>query len=194
MLWLMSTGLKPHQKAPCRASRPFSISGSARPSFHSLSEASSMRCPAPWKSRPQGLATLSTVSLAFAQPWKPLSAPNAPGLLPSKLSSNLVIERAVSNPSSALALFPQTSRLVAGASTASSHMASCAPVAPRFLLQVGAYAPLGLLASWALPPSTMSFSLSLKDSPRILQPTRGYPHVDPGSQGLPRTWLGSLPS
>jgi len=70
-------------------------------------EASDPRCPANQKCHSQGLATLSVVS-ACLDPWKPLSAPHARGLRPSKLSSSSVILQSVSQLDSALALSSQT--------------------------------------------------------------------------------------
>jgi hypothetical protein len=55
-------------------------------------EASGSRCRDFRKYRPQGLATLTTVS-AYPRPWGPVSAPNALGLRPTELSSFPVIEQ-----------------------------------------------------------------------------------------------------
>jgi hypothetical protein len=102
------------------------------------------------------LATLSTV-LAPYEPWKPLSTPNAPGLLPSKLFSNNVIEGTVSNSSSVLALFQQTlSSLLPALQRLDPTLLAAPLIAPGVLNQVGALAPLGLLTSWAFPQASVA--------------------------------------
>jgi len=65
-----------------RAISPYSVSGLCAPFFHPFSEEASKKlCPTSSMCRPQGLATLSTVSRRYS-PWGCFSAPNAPRLSP----------------------------------------------------------------------------------------------------------------
>jgi len=66
--------------------------------FTPLSRSVHRGCLPRWKSRPQGLATLSTAFSPF-HPRKPLSAPNTPGLRPPKLSSYPMVQSSVSTQS-----------------------------------------------------------------------------------------------
>jgi len=70
---------------------PFSICGSKSPSFRSpLEGESGNRCPDPRKSHPRVWLPFRCV-FQLSNPWKPLSASNAPRLLPSELCSSQVI-------------------------------------------------------------------------------------------------------
>lgn len=85
---------------------PSAFVRSKNPFFHFLSKASGKCWPALQKSPPQGLATLSRMTLF--DPWKPLSASHALGLSPSKLCSAGELKRKFPFSFSVLALFHQT--------------------------------------------------------------------------------------
>jgi hypothetical protein len=80
---------EPPLQAPCRSVPALQHLRIRRTLLFTSSEASRMCCLTSGKSRPQGLATLST-ALSPPNPWKPLSAPNALGLSPSELFSSRV--------------------------------------------------------------------------------------------------------
>lgn len=100
-------------------------------------------------------------------PWKPLSAPNALRLRPSKLCSSHVVDDWFPNRSSALALDYKTSRPCNRASAASSHLRSRAPFcSPEGLAQVRAACFLGLSDLSGFP----AFNPCEKPSPLLTSP------------------------
>lgn len=113
-------------------------------------EASEKRCPAFQKSRTQGLATLSTVS-APLDPWKPLSAPNAPGIRPSELCSFSMIKSTF--PVNSLRSCASLENLPASYRRSSGFLPwkkPCPFSLPGGLVRVGTFALLSFRASQAL--------------------------------------------
>jgi len=119
----------PLHKPLAGTSRPFSMSGPRNPSSH-FSRSVPGTLPCPWKVPPAGFGyPLDGVS--SLDPWQPLSAPNALGLRPSKLSSHTSIEM-WSPTSLPLRRFPIKPRqLDTHASAASSQGMSRVPLRPR---------------------------------------------------------------
>jgi len=119
-------------------------------------------------------------------PWKPFSAPHTLGLLLSKLSSSIAIERKFPFSLSALTLFTQT--LTAWIRRFSGFIPLWKPYPfslPDGLDPVGALAPSGLHTSQALSPSLASHrSFSLEYPPLGVfssDPSRDRFHSPSGS-------------
>jgi len=87
---------------------PIAFIKSRSPFFRLLSKASFARCPASKEDPLSGLATRS-MSIQLLDPWKPLSAPHALGLHPSKLCSSQMIGNKSPCFLSVPALFSKTS-------------------------------------------------------------------------------------
>jgi len=124
--------------------------------------------------------------LKSLNPWKPLSAPHAPGLRPSKLSSSTVIEKVFQLPLSALALsFKTFSALNRRFDGLLSPWKPYPSLQPDGLDPAGALALLGFLTSQALLPSVGSQRrLSPKISLSVLDPLVSRETGSPNSQGL----------
>lgn len=104
-------------------------------------------------------------------PWKPLSAPNALRLRPSKLCSFKVVDEKFPNRLSALALGYKTSRPCNRASASSSHFKSRAPFCfPEGLAQVRTACFLGLSDLSGFPASDPCE----KPSPLLTSPLRCF--------------------
>lgn len=115
----------------------------------------------PYHRKPRSRVWLpSQRALLHINPRRPLSAPNTPGLYPSKLSSKQVIRKEFPLPSPLLRSPAKPLKPRAGAPAACSHPLSRPPLrSPVFYAGSGASALLGLLTSQALPPLTHSKGL-----------------------------------
>jgi hypothetical protein len=155
--------LKPVQKAPGRASRPFSISGIKGPSFHSLKESVQHALPCTLEVPPlgfgypfDGVSSLQTSEASFSSQRSWASPFEAFLQIHDRLSCLQLVFRSGAFPTNLLSLLPALQRLHPMSSAVSLF-------APEGLVQVGTLAPLGILTSWALPPtSAASKPLSLR--------------------------------
>jgi hypothetical protein len=128
-------------------------------------------CLAPEKSRPQGLATLST-RLPAPYPVEASFSPQRSWASPFRALLLSRDRRKVSLPLSAPALPCETSRPRIDASAASSPLKSRTPFcSPGGLVRVGASCLLGLPTSRALPhPTPLKRLLHASESPLVLPP------------------------
>jgi hypothetical protein len=183
---------EPPPQAPCRSVPALQHVQIGRTLLFTSSEASRMCCLTSGKSRPQGLATLSTAY----QPSQPLEASFSPQrswafsfralLLPSAREK-------VSLSPAALALPYQPFRPGTRAPTVQAHPKSRPPFAPGGLVRVGGIALLEFRPLRLSPHLTSTRELSPRMIPLVLSTPRPSSHGAPGPQGLPVKRLGSLP-
>jgi hypothetical protein len=163
----------------------------SRTLFSTPCGASGARCPATPEVPPSGFGyPLGGVSPS--NPWEPLSAPDTPGLRPTKPCSSTVIEKAFPPFLSALALSPETSSASGRRSDGLIPPWKPYPFSlPDGLDPAGALALLGFRASQALPPPIgpnerlshrAAFSMLALLAPR----GAGSPHP----QGVASRWPG----
>jgi hypothetical protein len=123
-----------------------------------------MDCLPREKSHPQGLATLS-MAYSPLNPWRPLSAPNAHGLLPPKLCSSSMIREWFPTDVPLWRFPTKLVQLGTDASAVLAHRRSRPPLAPGILLRVGGVCFLGLFDLLGAPSASNGSEVSLFESP-----------------------------
>jgi hypothetical protein len=186
---------KPSHRAPRIGSTALQHSKMKVPFFSPSSRrASQKHCPAPGKSHPQGLATLSAASGSLTREDL-FQSPTLLGFALRSFSLPRGSLRLFQTPLSALAIPEETSRPLPVASAAFSPQRSRAPFTlPKRLTPVRASAPLGFPTSQALPPPNRPEKrLPFQDTLSSFNPLDLTTQKIPDLRALRSGRLGSLP-